>query len=184
MRNHGPVETLCREIEFPWRAELERTDVFISFVRSLVREVSDMRCMQSSIAHLTLITPSKESGKVLALSNKMLAFHESETADMIKMAARVHDLCHELNPDEKTPTDHLIDMYSSCASAIRFGLETSCSSRHAASAAQHVWERKYGLQLFDGHTPAWEKEWARSKMTDAIIALLPPPFQSVDTEEP
>lgn len=58
------------------------------------------------------------------------------------------------------------------ASAIRFGLETPCRSRHAAHAAQHVWQQIYGISLFDSHTPGWQREWARSKMIAALTALV------------
>lgn len=54
--------------------------------------------------------------------------------------------------------------------------ESPCASRHAASAAQHVWKRVYGVSRFDSETPAWEKAWARTKLQSAILSLLPSPI--------
>jgi hypothetical protein len=90
---------------------------------------------------------------------------------MIASAALVHNLCHELNPEDAYPTNHTIDMLSSCASAIRFGLEKPCRSRHAADAAGHIWKQRYGLRLFDSFTPAWQKDWTRVQLQEAILRL-------------
>lgn len=169
----GPVRMLCDEIGFPWDRRLERDDLFVIFVRGLVAEIEHKRWMQLTVAGKFGGTPPSEgSGSALSLADTM--FHSVDRLTRIERARAVHDLCHELNPDEAYPTDHLIDMVSSCASAIRFGLETPCHSRHAAEAASHICGQVYGLFLFDSHTPGWKKEWARAKLTDALISLLPP----------
>jgi hypothetical protein len=167
----GPVRILCDEIGFRFDRRLERPDLLVAFVRELVAEVADMREMSARIAHLTGKSPSEASGEVLALAEHMLGAHGRSS--LLSCAAAVHDASHRLNPDDAYPTDHLIDMLSSCASAVRFGLESPCASRHAAAAAQRVWKQIYGVGRFDSHTPAWENEWARAKLQDAITSLLP-----------
>lgn len=73
-------------------------------------------------------------------------------------------------PDDG-PCDHLLDMLSSCASAIRFGLEKPCTSRYAAAAANHIWSHLYGVHLFDQFTDEWQKDWARAQLQAAITGL-------------
>jgi len=168
-RKQGPVEALCREIGFPFDYRLERPDVFVAFVRELVGEIADQRDMAERIAHLTNKPPSEGSAEVLALAVAMLAEPTEERA------AAVHDAADVLNLEDRVPTDHTIDMLVSCASAIRFGLvdKFGLESRHAAEAANHVWKQVYGVSRFDSATPAWEKDWARQKLTSALISLLP-----------
>ena len=88
---------------------------------------------------------------------------------LIDGAAEVHSFIHEVEGSEDGPCDHLIDMLSSCVSAIRFGLEKPCHSRHAAAAASHIWKHLYGVSLFDSFTPEWEKDWARAQLQEAIL---------------
>lgn len=168
----GPVRILCDEIGFPWDRRLEREDLFVAFVRVLVEGLAEDRELSRRIVRFTGRPPSDGSQEVLSLAFAML--DAPDTAGRIARAAAVHDASHRLNPDNAYPTDHLIDMLASCASAIRFGLaEREYRSRHAASAADHVWRHRYGVSRFDGQTPAWENEWARSVLMSAIISLLP-----------
>ncbi len=90
---------------------------------------------------------------------------------MICRAAEAHAFIREVAPEDAYPCDHLIDMLSSCVSAIRFGLEKPCHSRHAAKAANHIWKHKYGVKLFDNFTPAWQKDWSRAMLQEAILSL-------------
>ena len=175
-RQPGPVETLCREIGYPWDRRLEREDLFVAFVGSLVAEVADRRRMAESIAHLTGKSPAPDGEKVLNLAFSMVAPDLGlSTPARIDLARAVHDLSHEINPDDPGHScDHEVDMLASCASAIRFGLEQPCRSRHAAEAASHVWQHVYGVSRFDSQTPSWQKEWTRGKLTEALISLLPP----------
>ncbi len=169
-RAKGSVQVLCEEIGFKFDKRLERPDVLVAFVGALVGEVAFMHEMAGCIAGLAGKPPADAAGEVLALAYAMLSDPCEATA------SAVHDACHRLNPDEQVPTDHLIDMLSSCASGVRFGLASDkwgVGSRHAASAAQHVWKRKYGVSLYDQNTPGWENEWARSVLMSAIIGLLP-----------
>jgi hypothetical protein len=167
----GPVRHLCDEINFPFDKRLERWEVLVAFVRGLIAEVSVERDMAERITKYAGKPPSEGSAEVLALADDMLA---AETAaEAVSRSKVVHDACWRLNPDEAHPTDHLIDMLSSCASAIRFGLEAPCHSRHAAAAADHVWKHLYGVSRFDSHTPAWQHDWARKNLLSAIIGLLP-----------
>jgi hypothetical protein len=175
-RERGPIEILCEEIDFPWDRRLEREDLLVEFVRGLVAEITEDRELAERIAHLTGKPPSKGSLAVLAVTGEMLAAKSAR--DLIGWAALVHESCHHHNPEDAYPTDHLIDMLSSCASAIRFGLEKPCHSRHAAEAANHVWKRLCGVTRFDSHTPAWSKAWARSCLMNAVISLMAPGVQS------
>jgi len=171
--NPGPIAILCKEIGFRFDCGLEREDVLVAFVRALVMNVEEMRGIQSAIAHVTNKPPSDASGKVLAATHAMLS---GTTNEALKAgAAKVHDLAWSLNPEDAYPTDHLIDMLSSCASAIRFGLEIPCHSRHAAEAAHHVWGHRYGISLFDEFTSEWRHDWARAQLVAAITSMLPVP---------
>lgn len=161
--DEGPMEILCSEIDFPWDRRLEREDVFVEFVRVLVGHVRDMRVMHDRVRGGA---PSLDSHQALVMADDMLT--SIGRAEMIARAAAIHDQFIE-------PDDHLVDMVKSCASAIRFGLETSCRSRHAAEAAGHIWRRRYGLSLFDSHTPDWSHDWTRGQVQTAIINLLPRP---------
>lgn len=163
----GPVRTLCEEIGFPFDPRLERRDVFVAFVAALVEEVRGKRYIAEQLVRAGCPAPSEGSATVLALTDAMLADPSEATA------SAVHDACWRLNPEGAYPTDHLIDMLSSCASAIRFGLEEPWRSRHAAAAANHVWKQVYGVSRFDSATGAWEKDWARQKLVGALISLLP-----------
>lgn len=179
----GSVRILCDEIGFRFDPRLERPEVLVAFVRELIAEVAEQRRTAEQIAAYTAKSPSEGSASVLLLAEGMLSVDSVRA--WIGGAEMVHDACHRLNPEEACPTDHLIDMLSSCASAIRFGLEDrglGFSSRHAASAAQHVWRQIYGVSRFDSETPAWENEWARGKLLRAIISLIPPTI--ADTTEP
>ncbi len=169
-REKGPVEVLCKEIGFRFERSMERRDIFIAFVQQLVGQVGEMCRWQAMTASFTGKGLSENSSRVLAAVEKM--FEAKAPSEMIEAAKRVHDLSHELNPEEAYPTDHYIDMLSSCASAIRFGLALGpCQSRHAAAAASHIWKHKYGVRLFDGFTGAWENDWARAQLQDAILSL-------------
>lgn len=171
-RTKGPIEILCKEIDFRFDKRLETTDMLVSFVSVLVGHVAQMRGFQEQLKHaLVGGGPSADSEKVLKRVQHMLT--TTQTALLIKRAESIHRLIHQVAPDDAYPCDHLIDMLSSCVSAIRFGLEKPCQSRHAASAAQHIWKQMYGIKLFDSFTPKWEKDWIRAQLHDAIIARLP-----------
>lgn len=173
-RVKGPVEILCREIEFEWDRRLEREDVFIAFVRELVEEVAQRREIAGQISRLTGVELSDHGGHLVCVARSMTALDLGLSREArCGLAETIHDRSHEINPEDGRNCDHEVDMLASCASAIRFGLESPCRSRHAADAADHVWRHLYGVSRFDGHTPAWRKSWARSKLTSAILSLLP-----------
>jgi hypothetical protein len=113
--------------------------------------------------------PSESSGVVLDRVRAMLDCPSLVERD--RLCHELHMFIDEVNPDDAYPTDHLIDMLNSCVSAARFGLEIPCHSRHAASAAGHVWEQRYGITCQDGHTSRWKKDWARAKFQDALVLL-------------
>jgi hypothetical protein len=170
-RQKGPVEILCEEIDFRFERSMERHDIFVSFVSMLVRQVSEMREMQERIADLTKKSPSPDSAEVLIRAQALLAIRDRKK--MVEASAGLHNFIHEVAPEDAYPCDHLIDMLSSCVSAIRFGLETPCHSRHAAEAASHIWRLRYGLTLEDRYTSEWRKDWTRTLLQLAILALVP-----------
>lgn len=172
----GAIEILCEEIGYPFDRSLERHDLLVRFVGVLVGHVEHMREIGVMLAgKVTSAPPSHESGVVLAKVKDMLL--SNDTSDLTRKCEEIHTYIHTVNPDDAYPTDHLIDMLSSCVSAVRFGIEPPCKvkSRHAASAANHIWEKKYGISLFDGCTSAWQEDWARQQLQTAVVSLLPPP---------
>ena len=164
----GPVRILCDEIGFPFDRRMERPDVLVAFAAELLAVVSFEDDLERHLASLTGREHSPDSLSAIGAARAMLS-----ASDKIGAAAEVHDLCYRLNPDDAIPTNHTIDMVSSIASVVRFGLERPCHSRHGAEAANHVWKQLYGVRRFAAHTPAWEKDWARSILTRALISLLP-----------
>ena len=178
-REKGPVELLCKEIDFRFEKAMERTEILVAFVEQLVSNIERHRHVQAAIASLTGEAASEASGLVLARAVVML--RATKPSDLIQKAAAVHDIAQELNPEDAYPTDHIIDMLSSCASAIRFGLETPCHSRHAADAAQHVWRQRYGISLHDELSSAWCKDWTRTQLQRASLRLAT--YPSADRDE-
>jgi hypothetical protein len=164
-RERGPVEILCREIGFKFHRSMETEEIFVAFVGVLVEHIDEMRAMQMEIGPLTVsgALPSPESGEMLVAAKEMLT-----APNKIERAAQIHLMFD--NPDD-APCDHMIEMLSSCASAVRFGLETPCNSRHAADAAGCIWKQKYGLRLFDSFTNEWQNDWARAQLQTAILRL-------------
>lgn len=181
-RQKGPIEILCNEIEFRFECSMERPEFLISFVAMLIEQVADMRHMQAYLGEITKRPgPSSDSEEVLRRTRELI---ESDPAEIVAKAEKVHDLIHKVEPDVAYPCDHLIDMLSSCVSAIRFGLETPCHSRHAASAASHIWKHRYGVTLFDEFTPNWEKDWARAQLQRAILVCAIPAAFATSASKP
>lgn len=170
-RKKGPVEILCDEIGFSFDRRLEQPAVLIAFTRVLVSHIGHIRELSARIAHVTNKTPSDDSAEVLRRVVELLSTQEQDNNIMIEGAAAIHDFIHNVEPPEDGSCNHLIDMLSSCVSAVRFGLESHCCSRHAAEAASHVWEQMYGVSLIDGLTPAWEHDWARRQLQEAILGI-------------
>lgn len=170
-REKGSVEILCREIGFRFSRAMESPAVLVAFVARLVEHIADKRQIQESLAeHIGGKRPSDGSRTVLEMVRHLLGEGGSPSS-MIAGAAAIHAKVDELNPEDAYPTDHLIDMLSSCASVLRFGLETPCHSRHAAEAAGHIWKYVYDINLFDEHTTPWQHEWTRAVLQDAILSL-------------
>ncbi|WP_088256985.1 hypothetical protein [Fimbriiglobus ruber] len=169
----GPIEILCKEIGFRFDKRLETVEMLVAFVSVLVSQVAQMRHIREQIAGVLVDGgPSADSGRVLKRVEHMLT--TTKPALLIRRAESIHRLIHQVAPDDAYPCDHLIDMLSSCVSAIRFGLEKPCHSRHAAEAASHIWKHVYGIRQFDSFTSGWEKEWARAQFHDAMISQLQP----------
>lgn len=158
-KESGPVEDLCKEIGAIFTPEMESTKVFVAFVSVIVSEVEDMMETATAIAHLTDKKVSGPAEDALAKVKKMLT---------IKGDNSLIDEAREIGLSLGEPNDHFIDMLSSCNSAIWFGLEKPCRSRHAASAANHVWKRRYGISLFDKHSGQWGRMWISDKFYEAL----------------
>jgi hypothetical protein len=167
----GPIEILCKEIGFVFHKKMESPEMLAAFVSVLVERISSIRATQVQIARMGGEPPSAGSEEVLRLVTEMLASNDVD--GLARKAAETHDVIHRIVPDDAYPCDHLIDMLSSCVSAIRFGLEKPCRSRHAAEAASHVWRHVYGVRLFDSFTSSWGKEWARAQFQAAMAMRLP-----------
>lgn len=173
-RVKGSVEILCAEIGFRFERPMERPEVLVSFVAVLVGVLSEIHQTQQHIAKLPGVlekAPSVGSAQAIECANSMVSASTREA--LISAAADLHALCRELNPEETYPTDHLIDMASSCASAVRCGLEmpSGLGSRHAAEAASHIWRHRYGVTLEDSYTPRWRKDWACAMFERALLRL-------------
>lgn len=165
-RKKGAVEILCEEIGFRFDRRMETVEVFTAFVRVLVSHIALMREMQEHLAkHLGADGPAEQSLELISHVMEMLHLKNREA--MVTRAAEIHRLLLE-------PRDHLSDMLSSCVSAVRFGLDPDemgkAQSRHAASAAQHIWSRIY-TGRHDGFTGAWQKDWARAQLQEAILLM-------------
>lgn len=166
----GAIEILCKEIGFRYEPGMETVAMLRAFVTVLIGKVDEMRGWQQATAHLTKKAPSENAAEAISLAYLMVGQIDPEK--LKERAAAVHDFCHIANPEESYPTDHMIDMISGCASAIRFGLETPCHSRHAAEAASHIWRLKYGVSLHDSFTSAWEHDWARCMLQRAMLLQI------------
>jgi hypothetical protein len=151
---------------------MEDHRLLVAFVGVLVDEVAHMRAIAEAVVPMTGQPPSSDSAACLELSARMV--ENTERTELIAAAEAVHAFVHGSGADEAYPCDHLIDMLSGCASAIRFGLEFPCHSRHAAAAAEDVWKRRYGVQLFDDFTSAWCHEWVRAKFVEALARIAFP----------
>jgi hypothetical protein len=168
-REKGPIEILCKEIGFRFDRHLEQPSIFIAFVGVLIDRIAEMREMQVAIGGITGSHPSEQSGVVLQAAREIF---EVSPTEMTERAAALHGYIDLVAPeDDPAPCDHLIDMVNSCVSAIRFGLETPCRSRHAAEACGHIWRHLYGVTLEDDFTPNWKKDWARAQLQQAITSL-------------
>lgn len=168
VRTMGPVAILCKEIGYHFDERLESEIIFLGFVAVLVSHVSHMRQMATRLTKVTGKIPSLDSAEVLLRVERLLS---ARTPQIVEQAAEIHNFIDEVAPDDMYPCDPLIDMLSSCVSAVRFGLTPPCNSRHAAEAASHVWQRLYGVSCMDSLTPNWEKDWARAQMQEAILRL-------------
>lgn len=167
-REQGPVEILCDEIGAVFTKNMENGPVFVSFIRGLVGEVEDMVKIESHLSSLTGKEIPAETGEAIDRVKKLLDISDRE--GLIAAASEAHGSVHV---SDYGPCNHYIDMLSSCVSAIRFGLEQPCRSRHAAEAANHVWKHKYRIGLFDKHSNDWGRQWAKIKFYEALADVTP-----------
>lgn len=165
--NKGPIEILCGEIGASFIKRMENIPVLVAFVGVLVEEIEVMARTVNRVAHLTGESVPTETEEAFGLVKNML--NVSEREQLIESASKVHNTVYV---DDEGPCNHYIDMLSSCISAIQFGLERPCRSRHAAAAANHIWSRKYGITLFDNHSNAWGKQWTKEKFYEALAVTV------------
>lgn len=176
-REKGPVEILCKEIGTHFRRDMENPILFVAFVRVLVSNIAEMYETQDTLAPYTNRPPTDVSRDLLRDVRHMISL-DAPADTLIDRAAGLHSKMEECGVSEMDPADHISDMLNSCVSAIRFGLETPCKSRHAAEAAQHVWKQRYGISLFDEFTSDWRREWSRAQMQKALLSLAAPAMLS------
>lgn len=171
-RMPGPIEILCKEIGTPFSGKFESEFVLIAFVGVLVGEIEEMISGAAHVQHLTGGRVPSEIRKAREAVTCVKAVLMAQTKEeLINAATKAH---RTVSVHDEGPCNHYIDMLSSCVSAIRFGLEEPCHSRHAAEAANHIWKRRYGLTLFDSHSSAWSKQWASAKFLEALASACTP----------
>lgn len=166
----GAVEILCKEIGFRYQSGMETPAMLRAFVCVLVDDINQMLCLGQFMARHGAAAPSAEAEDTFTRVRAML--EHTDPAELVLTAANVHDVIYIVNPDEKYPTDHLIDMLSGCVSAVRFGLEMPCHSRHAAAAAKHIWKKMYGVALHDRLSNEWSNDYARSVLERALLLQI------------
>ena len=161
------IQILCDEIGADYFKEFEGMQVLVSFVSVLVDEIGDKMETDRIIAHLTGINTSVKAGECLNIVKSLLLITDENK--MIDECAKAHLTVTVHDP---SPCDHYVDMLSSCVSALRFGLEKPCQSRHAAEAASHIWKHKYNIGLFDEHSSRWQKDYSNAMLKKAIARLI------------
>lgn len=164
-RERGPIEILCLEIGEPFDKRLERPEMLLAFVAALVSEVGWMMELTDKISNITGKETSHPSAAALPIAQMMAAARTVEQAE--QLAEQVHDISDAAGEEI---ADRPLEMLSACASAVRFGLENPCRSRHAADAARQVWKNKYGVSLWDRQTPDWQHQWARRVFHTALAS--------------
>lgn len=175
LHEKGPIEILCDEIGQPFDKRLERPEMLLAFVGELVAEVEFMMGIADRIKNITGHVNSEPAAAALAVAGLMVT---AKTVDMAKAAAsQVHDISHAAGEEV---ADRPLEMLSACASAIRFGMEVPCRSRHAAEAARMVWQRRYGVTLSDRLSPAWAKDWARTVFQRAVARMAVAGLEQTD----
>ena len=165
----GPIDILCKEIGYRFRPRMETPIMLRAFVTQLVSDIEDIRHHQRFMASHGGKPPSSAADEVFNRVALMLG--QSDIDGLIRLAEEAHDYIHTVHSEEG-PCDHLIDMLSSCVSAIRFGLERPCHSRHAASAAKHIWRLRYGITLEDTLTIEWSNAYCRDVLERAMLQRI------------
>jgi hypothetical protein len=163
MSNKGPVEILCQEIGVKFKKKMESTSTLVSFVSVLVKEIEEMMVTEDQLSEFTGKEVSKKAIKSLECIKNLLTI--KDRGELIKGAAKAHIVAFV---HDDGPCDHYVDMISSCISVIRFGLESPCRSRHAASAAKHVWKHRYSIKLFDNYSNSWGNQWSKAKLYEVV----------------
>lgn len=169
-RVKGPIEILFAEIGYPFDPTNERPEVLVAFVRVLYGQIADMMAWRSAISR-----GFREDGfnalEARAAFMAVGALMVDPLRDREQRCAELHN--GVLDQPDDGPCNRFIEMLSSCVSAIRFGLESPCQSRHAAHAADHIWQHKYGIRLFDKCTSDWSKDWTRRQIQTAFAEINP-----------
>lgn len=155
-REQGAIERLCKEIGEPFDRRLERSEMLLAFVGELVREVGEMVAITIALSSVTGKQVSQAAAAALPIAQMMCARQNIPEAK--RLAEQVHDISFAAGEEV---ADRPLEMLTACASAICFGLELPCRSRHAAAAAAQIWGQKYGVKLSDQHSPDWQQQWAR-----------------------
>ncbi len=172
----GAIEILCKEINAIFTQNMESTAVLVGFISAIVSEIDGMVRTARQLSQIIGEDVPDETEEALEAVKNVLKHSNRE--ELIKAEARARRTVYVL---DEGPCNHYVDMLSSCLSAIKFGLERPCLSRHPADAADHVWKRKYGISLFDRHTSAWRKQWTRDKLYEALSVAATGNNQATET---
>lgn len=153
------VEILCDEVGVEFKPEFETVENLVMFISLLVDEIDGMMEVKNILSKHTGKELSKDATEHLCEVRKLLDLRDVES--IIHQAQIIHNRYIE-------PLDIHIQMLDSCVSGLRFGLKEPCRSRHAAHAADYVWEKKYGISLFDKFTSKWRKDWTACKLRKVL----------------
>lgn len=161
-RDKGAIEILCDEIGVDFINSYESPSVLISYISVLIDEIKDMYFIDKMLEKVGGKPPSSDSKKMLSQAEILLKIND--VSQLISACREIHNTF--------TANCPYTDMLYSCVSALRFGLEVPCHSRHAASATGHIWKKKYGITLFDKNSNRWEKDWGKVKFYEALSKLI------------
>lgn len=156
----GAIEGLCNEIGFRFLSGMEHKSILLSFVSVLVDEIRDQVEMLESLPFRAVSPQSK----VLMDAVRFTLVYPTEN--------NINWCREEAYPTNDENCEDLICLQlDSCVSAIEFGLEDPCHSRHTAEAAFEIWKVKYTPRIQDRNTTKWAREWACDKMAEALLKL-------------
>lgn len=168
----GPVQILCEEIGYEPDQRLERPELLVSFLTVLTDELAGMVDMHERIRPFTGGAANTDAAEAIERLRVLLAKAPAlADGDCLNFSLWAHD--RTFGEPGGPPCNHMVDIAGSINAALWFSFEKPwCASRHAASAAGHLWKHKYGVSLFDEHTPKWQNDWIRAQFHEAVLRAI------------